>query len=56
VNELVKKNEMPLDSYLWIHKNAKLSEPQKLALANWVNAVRDSIKAHYPADSLERKK
>jgi len=56
VNELVKKDEMPLDSYLWIHKNAKLSEPQKLVLANWANAVRDSIKAHYPADSLVRKK
>jgi len=56
VNELVKKDEMPLDSYLWIHKNAKLSEQQKLTLANWVNAVRDSIKAHYPADSLVRKK
>lgn len=56
VNELVKKNEMPLDSYLWIHKNAKLNEPQKLTLANWVNAVRDSIKTHYPADSLRGKK
>lgn len=56
VNELVKKDEMPLDSYLWIHKDARLSQAQKLALANWVSAVRDSIKARYPADSLSRKK
>ena len=56
INELVKKNEMPLDSYLWIHKDAKLNEQQKLTLANWVNAVRDTIKATYPADSLVRKK
>lgn len=56
INELVKKNEMPLDSYLWIHKNAKLDEAKKLALANWVTAVRDTIKANYPADSLTRKK
>lgn len=56
INELVKKNEMPLDSYLWIHKNAKLSDAQKLVLANWVTAVRDTMKATYPIDSLVRKK
>lgn len=56
VNKQVKEDEMPLDSYLWIHKNAKLDEQQKLTLANWVTSVRDSIKAHYPADSLVRKK
>ena len=56
INELVKENEMPLNSYLWIHKDAKLSDQQKLTLANWVNAVRDTMKAHYPIDSLERKK
>jgi len=56
VNDLVKKDEMPLNSYLWIHTNAKLNEQQKLTLANWVTAVRDTIKANYPADSLVRKK
>ena len=56
INELVKKNEMPLDSYLWIHKNAKLNEQQKLTVANWVTAIRDTIKANYPPDSLVRKK
>jgi Haem-binding domain len=56
INKEVKENEMPLDSYLWIHKNAKLSDQQKLTLANWVTAVRDTIKANYPADSLVRKK
>lgn len=56
INELVKENEMPLDSYLWIHKDAKLSDQQKLTVANWVEAVRDSIRAKYPPDSLVRKK
>ena len=56
IDELVKENEMPLDSYLWIHKDAKLSEQQKITIANWVTAVRDTIKATYPADSLVRKK
>jgi len=56
VNKQVKENEMPLESYLWIHKGAKLSEQQKLTLAAWVTAIRDTIKANYPADSLVRKK
>ncbi|MEO6539662.1 MAG: heme-binding domain-containing protein [Ferruginibacter sp.] len=56
VNDLVKKDAMPLDSYLWLHKDAKLNEQQKLILANWVTAIRDTIKANYPPDSLIRKK
>jgi len=56
VNKEVKEGEMPLDSYLWIHTNAKMDEQQKLTLANWVTSVRDSIKARYPEDSLVRRK
>ncbi|HEX2682289.1 MAG TPA: heme-binding domain-containing protein [Ferruginibacter sp.] len=56
VNELVKENEMPLESYLWIHTDAKLDDQQKLALSTWVNAVRDSIKANNPPDSLKIRK
>ena len=56
VNKEVKEDAMPLDNYLWIHKYAKLDDQQKLALANWVVSIRDSIKANYPADSLVRKK
>lgn len=56
INEQVKENEMPLSSYTIIHRNAKLSDDQKLLLANWTTALRDSFKANYPADSLARKK
>ncbi len=56
VDEMVKKGIMPLDSYLWIHKDAKLSDEQKLIIANWVTAVMDSMKSKYPIDSLIRKK
>jgi hypothetical protein len=56
VDEMVKKGEMPLDSYLWIHKNANLSDEQKLTIANWVTAVMDTMKAKYPIDSLIKKK
>ncbi len=51
-NEQVKEAEMPLNSYTWIHKNAILTDKEKETLAYWVNAIRDSIKAKYPADSL----
>ncbi len=54
INEEVKENKMPLESYTLVHGDAKLSEQQKLTLANWVVAVRDSIKAQYPEDSLKR--
>jgi hypothetical protein len=52
----VKDNSMPLPSYTWIHKDAILSERQKFTLTSWATAIRDSIKSHYPPDSLVRKK
>ena len=56
VVDLVKKEEMPLNSYTWIHKDAKLLTTEKNILVNWANAIRDSMKAKYPIDSLVRKK
>ena len=55
INELVKKNEMPLSSYTLIHTDAKLTDQQKLILANWTEALKDTIRAHYPPDSLLKK-
>jgi hypothetical protein len=52
INEMVKKNEMPLSSYTLIHTDAKLTGNQKLILANWTEALKDSIRMHYPPDSL----
>ena len=56
--EQVKEGEMPLESYTLIHKEARLSEAEKQTLYAWCEAVRDSIKQKYPADSLviKRKK
>jgi len=54
INDLVKKEEMPLESYTWIHKDAILNQQQKLAIASWVTGLRDSMKSQYPADSLKR--
>ena len=54
--EQVKKGNMPLNSYTWIHKDAILSQDEKNTLIDWANAVMDSMKAKYPIDSLIRKK
>jgi hypothetical protein len=54
--EMVEDGKMPLDSYTWIHKDAKLSPEEKNKLINWANAIMDTMKARYPIDSLIRKK
>ena len=52
--DLVKKEEMPLDSYTWIHKDAILSEEEKTKLFDWAQSVMDTLKTQYPIDSLKR--
>jgi hypothetical protein len=56
IMEQVKEDEMPLSSYTLIHKNAILSADKKQVLTAWATALRDSIKANTPADSLARKR
>lgn len=56
--EQVEANEMPLPSYTWLglHSGAKLSAEQKQKLITWAKAQMDTLKAHYPADSLVLKR
>jgi hypothetical protein len=54
--DMVKDNEMPLNSYTWTHKDAILTDQEKSQLTEWANGVMDSMKARYPIDSLVRKK
>lgn len=54
--EQVKEGEMPLESYTVLHKEARLSDAERQTLINWSEAVRDSMKRKYPADSLIMKK
>lgn len=54
--EMLKEGEMPLNSYTWIHKDAKLSEAEKNKLIRWADGIRDNLEAKYPLDSLIRKK
>ena len=52
--EEIEKGDMPLPSYtyLGLHSEAKLTEPQKQMLITWAKTQMDSLKAQYPADSL----
>ena len=52
----IKKGEMPLNSYLWVHKDAILTDQEKNTLINWAQGTTNDMKAKYPPDSLQRKK
>lgn len=54
--EMVKEGEMPLKSYTWTHKDARLSDEEKSKITGWAQSVMDTLKARYPLDSLIRKK
>ena len=54
--EMIKEGDMPLNSYTWTHKDAKLTDEEKSKLTGWAQSVMDTMKARYPIDSLVRKK
>jgi hypothetical protein len=56
VIEMVKEKEMPLDSYTWVHRDAKLTDEERVILSSWAQSVMDTMKAQYPIDSLVRKR
>ena len=56
MTEQIEQGEMPLPSYLLIHTDSKLSPDGKELLLSWIRATRDSMKATYPPDSLERRR
>ncbi len=54
--EMIKEKHMPLDSYLWMHKDAELSDAERQKLAEWSVGIRKQMEAKYPIDSLIKKK
>ena len=50
----VQEGDMPLDSYLWIHKDAILTDAEKQTLEDWFNAQSQQIADKLP-DSLKIK-
>ena len=41
--EQVEKHEMPIGSYLWIHKDARLSDAQRKLIIDWANNARQQV-------------
>lgn len=56
VVEQVNKGEMPLNSYTWIHRDAKLTAAEKELLIGWAKSRIKDMEATYPIDSLKRPK
>lgn len=56
VGEQVKGGHMPINSYLWVHTDAKLSDEQKMAVVEWAEGLRAQIiKANnLPAEEEKR--
>lgn len=47
VIEEVKENHMPLDSYLWMHDEAKLTNDEKKTLLLWASLLAEQIAAKH---------
>lgn len=43
--EQIESREMPLPSYLWIHRHAKLSDEEVKTLCDWTNQERQKLSA-----------
>lgn len=58
IAEQVEKKEMPLPSYtnFGFHADANLTDAQRQTLIQWAKAQMDTLKAHYPEDSLVLKR
>jgi hypothetical protein len=43
--EVIENNEMPIDSYTWMHSDAKLTEEEKEILIEWARQLKAEIAA-----------
>ena len=53
IEEMITEGKMPLPSYTIIHRDAILPAEKKEAIIAWTKAMRDSLRAQYPPDSLQ---
>ena len=56
VKKQIDKDEMPLSSYTWIHKDAILTDAEKTAIESWSEGIKKQMEAKYPQDSLQKPK
>lgn len=50
----VEDGGMPLDSYTWIHKDAKLTDQEKKMIIDWALGLSKQISAKWVADSISK--
>lgn len=50
--EMVKEDQMPLESYTFIHNEARLTSTEKEALVKWADEAMATMRTKYPTDSL----
>ena len=55
VIEMVKEGEMPLNSYTWTHRNAILSQEEKVAITDWASSTMKQIESVNP-EVLQKEK
>ncbi|HKH63786.1 MAG TPA: heme-binding domain-containing protein [Flavitalea sp.] len=53
--EMVKNGEMPLNSYIWLHGNAKLSQEDQTTLMNWADGLMKEIAVKHNLPAEEKK-
>ncbi len=41
----ITENTMPLQSYLWMHRSARLSTAEKMLIKNWIQQSKDVLSA-----------
>lgn len=54
IDEVLAEDEMPLKSYTLVHRNAVLKQADKDLLIQWSKNMRDSLRAQYPPEQLEK--
>ena len=52
----VEKDDMPLNSYTWIHKDAILTTEEKTTLLDWAHSTRQKLLSENIIDTTEKKK
>ena len=55
VIESVKEGHMPIKSYTWIHKNAILTDEEKLTVSEWADNLRKEIRTKHNLPVEEEK-
>lgn len=56
VVEMVEEGEMPLKSYTWAHRDARLTADEKNKLISWARAVMQTMESEYPKENLREEK